>query len=142
MNSSNDTLILTSNKKIIKVNNKGDKIVLDLDDMSIKERLDKFRKTMDEFVVKIKESKDEEEKYKHSLDMSKEAVKSIDGMFGEGASMKLFGNMSPTIDLVFEFCYKLNNLFPRLIKNKTENVERLINISKKINNNKYLRRQR
>lgn len=140
--SNSETLILTSNKKTIKVNNKGDEIVLDLDDMYIKERLDKFRKVMDEFVIKIRDSKDEEEKYQYSLNMSKEAVKSIDEMFGEGASMKLFGNLTPTIDLIFEFCYKLNNLFPKLIKNKTENIEKMINISKKINNNKYLRRQR
>lgn len=140
--SNSETLILTSNKKTIKVNNKGDEIVLDLDDMSMQEKINKFRESMDKFVVQIRDSKSDDEKYKYSLEMSKEAVVSIDDIFGENASMKLFGNLSPTIDLIFEFCYKLNNLFPKLIKNKTENIEKMINISKKINNNKYLRRQR
>ena len=140
--SNSETLILTSNKKTIKVNNKGDEIVLDLDDMSMQEKIQKFRETMDKFVVQIRDSKNDDEKYKYSLEMSKEAVIAIDDIFGENASMKLFGNLSPTIDLIFEFCYKLNNLFPKLIKNKTENIEKMINISKKINNNKYLRRQR
>ena len=140
--SNSETLILTSNKKTIKVNNKGDEIVLDLDDMSMQEKINKFRESMDKFVVQIRDSKSEDEKYKYSLEMSKEAVVSIDDIFGENASMKLFGNLTPTIDLIFEFCYKLNNLFPKLIKNKTENIEKMINISKKINNNKYLRRQR
>jgi hypothetical protein len=140
--SNSETLILTSNKKTIKVNNKGDEIVLDLDDMSMQEKINKFRESMDKFVVQIRDSKSDDEKYKYSLEMSKEAVIAIDDIFGENASMKLFGNLSPTIDLIFEFCYKLNNLFPKLIKNKTENIEKMINISKKINNNKYLRRQR
>ncbi len=140
--SNSETLILTSNKKTIKVNNKGDEIVLDLDDMSMQEKIQKFRETMDKFVVQIRDSKNDDEKYKYSLEMSKEAVIAIDDIFGENASMKLFGNLTPTIDLIFEFCYKLNNLFPKLIKNKTENIEKMINISKKINNNKYLRRQR
>lgn len=140
--SNSETLILTSNKKTIKVNNKGDEIVLDLDDMSMQEKIQKFRETMDKFVVQIRDSKNDDEKYKYSLGMSKEAVIAIDDIFGENASMKLFGNLTPTIDLIFEFCYKLNNLFPKLIKNKTENIEKMINISKKINNNKYLRRQR
>lgn len=140
--SNSETLILTSNKKTIKVNNKGDEIVLDLDDMSMQEKIQKFRETMDKFVVKIRDSKNDDESYKYSLEMSKEAVTDIDDIFGENASMKLFGNLTPTIDLIFEFCYKLNNLFPKLIKNKTENIEKIINISKKINNNKYLRRQR
>lgn len=140
--SNSETLILTSNKKTIKVNNKGDEIVLDLDDMSMQEKINKFRESMDKFVVQIRDSKSDDEKYKYSLEMSKEAVVSIDDIFGENASMKLFGNLTPTIDLIFEFCYKLNNLFPKLIKNKTENIEKMINISKKINNNKYLRRQR
>jgi len=140
--SNSETLILTSNKKTIKVNNKGDEIVLDLDDMSMQNKIEKFRETMDKFVMQIRDSKNDDEKYKYSLEMSKEAVASIDDIFGENASMKLFGNLTPTIDLIFEFCYKLNNLFPKLIKNKTENIEKMINISKKINNNKYLRRQR
>jgi hypothetical protein len=140
--SNSETLILTSNKKTIKVNNKGDEIVLDLDDMSMQEKIQKFRETMDKFVVQIRDSKNDDEKYKYSLEMSKEAVIAIDDIFGENSSMKLFGNLTPTIDLIFEFCYKLNNLFPKLIKNKTENIEKMINISKKINNNKYLRRQR
>lgn len=140
--SNSETLILTSNKKTIKVNNKGDEIVLDLDDMSMQEKIQKFRETMDKFVVQIRDSKNDDESYKYSLEMSKEAVTDIDDIFGENASMKLFGNLTPTIDLIFEFCYKLNNLFPKLIKNKTENIEKIINISKKINNNKYLRRQR
>jgi len=140
--SNSETLILTSNKKTIKVNNKGDEIVLDLDDMSMQEKIQKFRETMDKFVVQIRDSKNDDEKYKYSLEMSKEAVIAIDDIFGENSSMKLFGNLTPTIDLIFEFCYKLNNLFPKLIKNKTENKEKMINIFKKINNNKYLRRQR
>ena len=140
--SNSETLILTSNKKTIKVNNKGDEIVLDLDDMSMQNKIEKFRETMDKFVMQIRDSKNDDEKYKYSLEMSKEAVASIDDIFGGNASMKLFGNLTPTIDLIFEFCYKLNNLFPKLIKNKTENIEKMINISKKINNNKYLRRQR
>ena len=140
--SNSETLILTSNKKTIKVNNKGDEIVLDLDDMSMQEKIQKFRETMDKFVVQIRDSKNDDEKYKYSLEMSKEAVIAIDDIFGENSSMKLFGNLTPTIDLIFEFCYKLNNLFPKLIKNKTENIEKMINISKKINNNKYIRRQR
>ena len=122
--SNSETLILTSNKKTIKVNNKGDEIVLDLDDMSMQEKIQKFRETMDKFVVQIRDSKNDDEKYKYSLEMSKEAVIAIDDIFGENASMKLFGNLTPTIDLIFEFCYKLNNLFPKLIKNKTENIEK------------------
>ena len=110
--------------------------------MSMQEKIQKFRETMDKFVVQIRDSKNDDEKYKYSLEMSKEAVIAIDDIFGENSSMKLFGNLTPTIDLIFEFCYKLNNLFPKLIKNKTENIEKMINISKKINNNKYLRRQR
>ncbi len=142
MNKSSDKLILTTNKKTIKVNEKGDEITLDLDDMSIKEKLDKFSNIIDKFVSKIKNSKNNEEQYKYSLEMSKEVVALIDDIFGQDASIKLFGNRTPTMDLVFEFCYKFNNLFPKLIKPKTENIEKLVNISNKISNNKYLRRRR
>ena len=63
MNNSSDKLILTTNKKTINVNEKGDEITLDLDDMSIKEKLDKFSNIIDKFVSKIKNSKDNEEQY-------------------------------------------------------------------------------
>lgn len=65
MNNSSDKLILTTNKKTIKVNEKGDEITLDLDDMSIKEKLDKFGNIIDKFVSKIKNSKNNEEQYKY-----------------------------------------------------------------------------
>ena len=86
MNKSSDKLILTTNKKTIKVNEKGDEITLDLDDMSIKEKLDKFGNIIDKFVSKIKNSKNNEEQYKYSLEMSKEVVALID----DEATVKTF----------------------------------------------------
>ena len=79
--SNSETLILTSNKKTIKVNNKGDEIVLDLDDMSIRGKLEEFFKTIDEYIIKINKSKNDDESYNYSLEMSKKIVCLIDGTF-------------------------------------------------------------
>ena len=140
--SNSETLILTSNKKIIKVNNKGDEIVLDLDDMSIRGKLEEFFKTIDEYIIKINSSKDDHESYNYSLEMSKKIVNLIDDIFGDNASIKLFSNSSPTIDLIYEFGIKFQNLFPKFIKSKIENQKKIIEISNRVKNNKYIRRQR
>lgn len=140
--SNSETLILTSNKKTIKVNNKGDEIVLDLDDMSIRGKLEEFFKTIDEYIIKINNSKNNDESYKYSLEMSKKIVNLIDNIFGDNASIKLFGNSSPTTDLIYEFCIKFQNLFPKFIKSKIENQKKIMENSNKVKSNKYLRRQR
>lgn len=140
--SNSETLILTSNKKTIKVNNKGDEIVLDLDDMSIRGKLEEFFKTIDEYIIKINSANDDHESYNYSLEMSKKIVNLIDDIFGDNASIKLFGNSSPTIDLIYEFGIKFQNLFPKFIKSKIENQKKIIEISNRVKNNKYIRRQR
>lgn len=142
MNSSNDTLILTSNKKIVRINNKGDKIILDLDDMSIRTRLQDMYDKLDSYIANIRAAKNDEEQYKYSMEMSKTAVKVIDEIFGENTSIKLFGNNSPTLNLIYEFATKLSDLFIKYIKEKNSSIEKMVNISNKVNNNKYLRRKR
>ena len=131
--------------KIIKVNEQGDTISLNIGDSSLNRNivilLDSIQKISEELSIVNEKFNDEQliEKLDYvNLKMS-EASEKIDSFFGENTCIKVFRTNTPYIDDIADFILQICELIEKFTGEKLDNLE---NIKKKFTDKQKNRRKR
>lgn len=92
---------------VVNVNDNGDTITINVEDQSFIDKLFGFYNRIDSVANEMNtpemEGKSEREQLDSVIEKTKEIMKDIDGMFGDNACKKVFGDIIPSPYLIADF---------------------------------------
>lgn len=96
---------------VVNVNDNGDTITINVEDQSFIDKLFGFYNRIDSVANEMNtpemEGKSEREQLDSVIEKTKEIMKDIDGMFGDNACKKVFGDIIPSPYLIADFLDQL-----------------------------------
>lgn len=96
---------------VVNVNDDGDTITINVEDQSFIDKLFGFYNRIDSVANEMNtpemEEKSEREQLDSVIEKTKEIMKDIDGMFGDNACKKVFGDIIPSPYLIADFLDQL-----------------------------------
>ena len=125
----------------VKVNEKGETIIINVEDQTFLDKFYGLIHRMDETQQHMKSDKvkalGEREQLREMIAQTQEIMKDIDGLFGEGACRKIFGDIVPSPYLLGVFFEKMLPLADSYADERQKNISRMYSRSRKGGGNRY-----
>lgn len=106
----------------IEVNDNGDTITAHLEDATFMNNFYDLTTYLRNPQVDIHEGQTKQEAIEAVMDYSRKCMKKIDTLFGEGSSLKIFGNIIPSPFMYASFMDKLIPIFKEYQKKREEDI--------------------
>ncbi len=120
-----DSIRVSSGTKKIEVNDEGEYITLPLGDDGFTRD---FYRLLDDFQRQAQAVKVTEEDITGSMDqvvaLNKELSEKVDSLFGAGTCKKVFGVLTPGVDLFLDFFTQLLPFFEASVKKRSEKLNK------------------
>lgn len=118
---------------VVEVNDEGETIRINAEDQmfvnrfyDLIERLEKTQKDMEEH-----KDKEEREQLSIMIEKTREIMDEIDGMFGYGACVKVFGDIVPSVYLIADFFDQLIPIVTAYADDRQKQIEAKYNSHRK-----------
>lgn len=130
-----DKIRISRNIKRIEVNDNGEFITLDFDDLNLPYRFYAMLKRLEKDRIKFAQQLQERLKDKSGADSTEELVEAehglniyfrdaVDEVFGEGTCRKVYGDILPSIDMHLQFFDSIRPYFEEEAKRRQQKMSR------------------
>lgn len=120
---------------VVEVNEKGENITVNVEDQNFIDRFYKLIEKLDAVKEKVIEAgskgKSDHEKLQIVIDQTKELMTDIDGVFGEGCCLKVFGDIVPNPYLIAEFFEQMTPVLKQYADERRDRISKKYNRGRK-----------
>lgn len=120
-----DSIRVSSGTKKIEVNDEGEFILLPLGDDGLTRG---FYNLLDDLLKRAEDAKITDEDITGSMDqivkLNSETAEKVDGLFGPGTCKKVFGDITPGLDLFMDFFFQILPFFEENAKKREEKMKK------------------
>lgn len=119
----------------VKVNDKGETIIMNVEDQQFTENfyqlLDKMEQANAHMNSDRVKAMSEHDQLKESIQETKKVMTEIDRIFGENACRKVFGNIVPNMYLIADFFHKIEPIANKYMNKRREEINARYNRDRK-----------
>lgn len=120
---------------VVEVNGKGETITVNVEDQNFIDRFYKLIEKLDAVKEKVIEvgskGKSDHEKLQIVIDQTKELMTDIDGVFGDGCCLKVFGDIVPNPYLIAEFFEQMTPVLKQYADERRDRISKKYNRGRK-----------